>query len=196
MDDNKRKKNTMNDKMEDDNFPFTSQNTENFHRLKKLQSEYDKLHKSWKNSIHSFIDSEFLNKPFENLENIEYSLEDLLDLDEIDEYDLFEEIEESNKEELLRKYYILPDPVKFLKNLRILDKNLSIRGDFQVYITNLLNDDSNMVKNNLFLFLDLDNVEEIENSYIKNYSYVKTQLINFYHSFCISTNNNIGIIFY
>ncbi|MBA7474119.1 hypothetical protein ES707_09467 [subsurface metagenome] len=196
MDDNKRKKNIINDKMEDNNLPFTSQNTENFHRLKKLQSEYDKLHKSWKNSIHSFIDSEFLNKPFENLENKEYSLEDLLGLAEIDEYDLFEEIEESNKEELLRKYYILPDPVKFLKNLRILDKNLNIREDFQVYITNHLNNDSNMIKNNLFLFLDLDNVEEIENSYIKNYSYVKTQLINFYHSFCKSTNNNIGIIFY
>ncbi|KKN38692.1 hypothetical protein LCGC14_0750900 [marine sediment metagenome] len=193
--DSNRRKNTVNNKKENGDLPFTSQDPKNFHRLKKVQSEYDILQKSWKNSINSFINSELLSKPFEKLENKEYRLEDLLDLDEIDEYDLFEEIEGSNQEELLRKYFILPDPVKFLENLKILDKYLNIREDFQLNITNFLNNDSYKVKNNLFLFLDLDNVEEIENSYIKNYSYVKTQLINFYNSFC-STNNNLGIIFY
>ncbi|KKN57213.1 hypothetical protein LCGC14_0564590, partial [marine sediment metagenome] len=193
--DTKERENTVNNKLERKNLPFTNKDSNNFQRFKKLQSEYEILQKSWKNSIYSFINSELLSKPFENLENSDYRLEDLLDLGEIDEYDLFEEIERRNKEELPRKYSILPDPVKFLENLKILDKYLNLREDFQLNIAKFITNHSSKVKNNLFLFVDLDNVEEIENSYIKNFSYVKTQLINFYNSF-YSTNNNLGIIFY
>lgn len=160
--------------------------------LKELKNKYDQKYAEWKNEIRTYFEHSLL-KESDGFYAIEQDT--INDIISSDEFDLLEELE-VRVEEDKTTHYFLNNTINFLKGLKIINDYLNLNENFPEIIQNFLEKRVEKREKNLFIYMDLNNVPQQRNNYIKSFSYIKEQVIKFNNEFCKANNRHYGLAFY